>query len=88
MSRCEECNKVLGIFEGYRHPLLGKNKLLCSPCFDQVSESIKKWRKFVLSNSFNNVTSDNGLQLNWKNVITSAVKNMKTLGNVLVRKEV
>ena len=54
MIKCEECSKTLGILEGYRHPTLGKKHYLCSPCFDQVSESVARWRKFVLSNYFNN----------------------------------
>ncbi len=53
MKDCEECGKKLGIFEGYQHPTLGKKHLLCSPCFDQVSESVEKWKEFVLSSSFN-----------------------------------
>jgi len=54
MIECEECSKTLGIFEGYRHPTLGKKHYLCSPCFDQVNESVSRWGEFVLSNSFNN----------------------------------
>ena len=53
MIECEECGKALGIFEGYRHPTMGKKHLLCSPCFDQVNESVARWREFVLANSFN-----------------------------------
>ena len=53
MIKCEECGKNLGIFGGYQHPTFGKKHLLCSLCFDQVSESVEKWGEFVLSNSFN-----------------------------------
>jgi len=51
MKQCEECGKRLGIVEGYQHPTLGKKHLLCSPCFDKVSESVEKWREFVLNKS-------------------------------------
>jgi len=53
MKDCEECGKSLGIFKGYQHPTMGKKHLLCSLCFDKVSESVEKWSEFVLSNSFN-----------------------------------
>ena len=42
-----ECGKKLGIIEGYRHPTMGKEHLLCSSCFDTVFESVEKYRKFV-----------------------------------------
>jgi hypothetical protein len=70
MTNCDECNKKLGIFEGYRHPTLGKKYFLCSPCYDQVSESVKKWGNFVVSNSFNTESSKNNLRLNWGMIAT------------------
>lgn len=70
MINCEECGKKLGVFEGYRHPTLGKKHLLCSPCFDQASESVEKWREFVLSNSFIIEFSNNGLKPDWKKMAT------------------
>jgi len=42
-----ECGKNLGIMEGYRHPTMGKDNLLCSKCFDTVFESVEKYREFV-----------------------------------------
>lgn len=53
MIECEECGTKLGILEGYRHPTMGKKHLLCSPCFDQISESVAKCGEFVRTNSFN-----------------------------------
>jgi len=47
MKECVECGKNLGIMEGYRHPTLGKDNLLCSNCFDIVFESVEKYREFV-----------------------------------------
>ena len=45
MKRCEECKKSLGFVEGYRHPIRGKDFLLCSSCFDAINESVVKWRE-------------------------------------------
>jgi len=47
MKECMECGKNLGIMEGYRHPTMGKDNLLCSKCFDTVFESVEKYREFV-----------------------------------------
>jgi hypothetical protein len=47
MKECMECRKNLGIMEGYRHPTMGKDNLLCSKCFDTVFESVEKYREFV-----------------------------------------
>jgi hypothetical protein len=48
MKRCKECRKKLGIIEGYRHPVLGKDSLLCGDCFDIVYESVDNWREAIL----------------------------------------
>lgn len=60
MKRCEECRKKLGILEGYRHPTLGKDSLICSSCFDAVHESVVKWREANLPyvGFFNNRSSN------------------------------
>jgi hypothetical protein len=83
MKKCEECGKTLGFLEGYRHPTLGKNHLLCNPCFDQVSESVEKWRNVVLSyaNFFNNNTSKRNLHLKTKNKFTYLIEANKTATN-------
>jgi hypothetical protein len=47
MKECIECGKKLGIIEGYRHPILGKNYLLCRNCFDIIFESTEKYQEFV-----------------------------------------
>lgn len=49
MKECVECGKKLGIIEGYRHPTMGKDYLLCSNCFDTVSVSVEKWSEFISS---------------------------------------
>jgi hypothetical protein len=33
--------------EGYRHPTMGKESLVCGHCFDAVFESVEKYREFV-----------------------------------------
>jgi hypothetical protein len=89
MIECEECGKTLGIFEGYRHPTMGKKHHICSPCFDQVNESIARWREFVLANSFNNeeisynfndiVSSFSNLNNDLKNVFKTILSGGKLL---------
>jgi len=53
MKFCEECGKKLSFFEGYRHPVMGKEYLLCSSCFNVIAKSVDEWRKFVKANSYN-----------------------------------
>ena len=84
MIKCEECGKTLGTFEGYRHPTMGKKYHLCSNCFDDVNESVKKWQEFVLSNSFNNVTSKNTFQLERENLPFNLSQKRKNFDNVLI----
>jgi hypothetical protein len=59
MKVCVECGKNLGIIEGYRHPTMGKDNLLCSHCFDTVFESVEKYREFITPyiGFFNNKSS-------------------------------
>ncbi len=49
MTDCVECGKKLGLIEGYRHPTLGKEHLVCSTCFTTVSESVEQWQKAMSS---------------------------------------
>ena len=44
MVYCEECDKKLGILQGYRHPALGTRFLVYETCFDKVYEDIERWR--------------------------------------------
>jgi len=84
MKKCGEFGKTLGFFEGYHHPTLGKNHLLCSPCFNQISESVDKWRKVVLPyvDFFNNCQSNGSLQSNWENKITDIFKTKNMVRNI------
>ncbi|UCB58284.1 MAG: hypothetical protein JSV67_06710 [Thermoplasmatales archaeon] len=47
MSKCVECGKKLGFFKGYCHPTLGKKYYVCGYCFDNVTESVEKYREFI-----------------------------------------
>ena len=90
MSECNECGKTLGIFEGYRHPTMGKNHNLCSPCYDQVNESVLRWREFVVTNSFNGASKEY-LTMKWKSMAPSfnprrnIVKDVSAETNILMR---
>ena len=77
MTNCEECGKVLGILEGYRHPVMGKKHLLCSNCFDSVSESVEKWKDFVNANSFVGNSSKNSLENQLKKIFTNVHRRYK-----------
>ncbi len=88
MVECMECGKKLGVLEGYGHPTMGKKHFLCSPCFDQVSNSVAKWREFVASNSFNGKTSYNFLESNWNKILPSCFKIQKVFGNACNEKEI
>ena len=87
MVECKECGTKLGILEGYRHPTMGKGHLLCSKCFDQVSESVEKWKEFVLSNSFNKSACKSNSQRDWKNMLTGFNQIQNMFNNVWQKKK-
>jgi hypothetical protein len=79
MKKCVECGKILSFFEGYRHPTLGKENLLCFSCFNEVQQSVDQWRKFVLSNSFNPESSTSTLSLDWSFLFNKTIGFRKNL---------
>ena len=81
MKRCEECGKKLGILEGYRHPVLGKNSLLCSDCFNSVQDSVVKWREAHLPyvDFFKNNGSEKNFESSLKKVITNFVSAKRSV---------
>jgi hypothetical protein len=79
MKKCNECKKKLGFFEGYRHPTLGKENLLCSPCFDKVQQSVDQWREFVFSNSFNPESFIKTTSFNWNFLFSKILETRKPL---------
>jgi len=82
MVECEECGKKLGIFEGYRHPTMGKKYQLCDPCYDQVNESVARWQAFIRENAFNNGTSKKDYAINWKDYAPSFKQPRNIIENV------
>jgi hypothetical protein len=77
MKRCKECGKKLRVLEGYRHPVLGKDILICRDCFDSVHDGVVKWREahlpyidFFKKNSKNkrNKTIGKNIVTCWLNV--------------------
>ena len=88
MKDCKECGKKLGIMEGYRHPTMGKKHLLCSPCFDQVSDSVSRWGEFVRTNSFNMNPAECNSQLNLKEMIPNFKSTRDIFDRVWADREV
>ena len=88
MKDCKECGKKLGVMEGYRHPTMGKKHHLCSPCFDQVSESVAQWGEFVRTNAFNMNASQSNSQLNWKEMMPNFNSTRNMFDHVWAEKEV
>ena len=87
MVECEECGKKLGILEGYCHPALGKRFLVCGYCFVKVGESMEKWRKFCLSNSFNVESSKIHIQDEWNKNISDNLQLQKWFSNLWIKIE-
>jgi len=58
MTFCEECREKIGIFKRYNHPVFGKKSIVCGDCFTRIDEILTLWREFVLSNSFNEESSE------------------------------
>jgi len=88
MVKCEECGKTLGFLEGYQHPTMGKKYTLCSPCFDEISDSVEKWGEFVLANSFDIKPLKNNIKLNWKKILTNIRKIGETFDADVIEKEI
>ena len=82
MKRCEECGKKLGILGGYQHPTFGKKHLLCNSCFDLVSDSVTKWREFVLSNSFVQNSNKSNFELYGKKRQGGIIQIRKMFDNI------
>jgi hypothetical protein len=71
MVNCEECEKKLGIFEGYRHPALGIKFLVCGKCFNKVEGDMERWSTFCLSDSFNSESIKTDIQDAWNTNISN-----------------
>jgi hypothetical protein len=71
MIYCKECDKKLGILEGYHHPALGKRFLVCEKCYTKIEEDMVRWRKFCLSDSFNAESSKIDIISTWNKSISN-----------------
>jgi hypothetical protein len=71
MVDCEECDKKLGILEGYRHPALGTRFLVCGQCYDKIERDMKRWSEFCASDSFNAESSKSDIQEAWNTRISN-----------------
>lgn len=87
MKQCEECGKKLRLLKGYRHPILGKDFNLCSSCFDKVSDSVNRWKTFVLANSFEFKPSINNIPRDWRRIIPNINKIFDLFETELMEKE-
>jgi hypothetical protein len=56
--RCTECGKTLSMIEGYRHPTLGNENVLCYECFIKVLVSVERWGRFILWSSLDPESPD------------------------------
>lgn len=82
MKECVECGKKLGLIEGYRHPTMGKEYLLCSSCFDTVFTSVEQWRSVITTYTgfFTKETAPyETLQKKWSHLLESAQKKVEGL---------
>jgi len=87
MVKCEECRKKLGIIQGYNHPALGPRFLVCGNCFDKIEESMKKWRVFCLSDSFNAKSSKIEIEEAWKKSISNDLQLQIWFSNLWIKIE-
>jgi len=71
MVDCEECDKKLGILQGYHHPALGKRFLVCGECFNKIDEDMRRWSNFCLSDSFDIESLKINMQEAWNKNISN-----------------
>jgi hypothetical protein len=70
MADCEECDKKLGIFEGYRHPALGPRFLVCGRCYNKIEHDMKRWSEFCLTDAFPPESTKSDVQEAWDTKIS------------------
>ena len=87
MIYCKECDKKLGILEGYRHPALGKRFLVCGKCYTKVEEDMLRWGKFCLSDSFNAESSKIDIQEEWNKNLSNNLPLQKWFNKLWVKLE-
>ena len=87
MIKCEECDKKLGILEGYCHPELGKSFLVCGNCFDKVNKSMEQWRMFCLSNLLNAESSKIEIQEAWNKSLSNDLPLQRWFNDLWIKKD-
>jgi len=87
MVDCEECDKKLGILEGYRHPALGKRFLVCGLCYDKIEKDMKRWNEFCISDSINAESSKSDIQVAWNTNISDDPLLQKWFRNLWLKIE-
>ena len=87
MVDCEECDRELGFFEGYRHPALGTRFLVCGRCYDKIERDMKRWSEFCVSDSFNPASSKNDIQEAWNMSISNDPMLQKWFKNLWLKYE-
>ncbi len=48
MRKCHECDRNLRFYQGHRHPILGKNYVVCTQCYQFISKSITFYNTCLL----------------------------------------
>jgi len=56
MRHCSECGKKLRFWEGYVHPIRGKNYLVCGRCFDFIDKGVEFYNKCLFEGRQNHKT--------------------------------
>ena len=71
MIKCNICGKKLKFWNGYYHPILGKKVIVCSKCFDNLNESIDRYREFILKDfkKENKIKINNNSKIKYKNIV-------------------
>ena len=70
MVDCEECDKKLGLFEGYRHPALGSRFLVCGRCYTKIEHDMVRWSEFCASDSSTTESTKNDIREAWNTRIS------------------
>jgi hypothetical protein len=71
MITCEECNKELGLLQGYRHPALGKRFPVCQKCYTKISNDMQRWSTFCYSDASKSELSKKEIEDAWNTTIAN-----------------
>ncbi len=85
MVDCEECEKKLGIFEGYRHPALGARFLVCGRCYTKIEQDMRRWSEFCVSDTMTTASTKQDIQEAWNQNILDDPPLQKWFQNLWLR---